>query len=133
MPASAHFPKCALSRGNCLLRTSESQGHWQIYDSSAAYRFEVSGMKSRLALQRLQIGSTSGCDGGRHGSDLGMTSVARHSEPGLTIAKSGGEATVCTPLTTSSRLLQDERQCYGFPLLTLQRLSRSELTQWPAA
>src|SRR5207245_6589890 len=29
MPASAHFPKFALSRGNCLLRTSESQGHWQ--------------------------------------------------------------------------------------------------------
>ena len=28
-----------------------------------------------------------GCGGGRHGSDLGMTSVARHSEPGPTIAQ----------------------------------------------
>src|SRR5438477_5774931 len=67
-----------------------------------------------------------GCDGGRHGSDLGMTSVARHSEPGPTIAKSVGEANVCTPRPTSSRVTTADGRSPGSRVVTLRRLPRTE-------
>jgi hypothetical protein len=56
--ASAHFPKFVHHFSNYLLRTSESYGHQQTYDSSAAFRFEVPGFISPLAVQGLQIGGT---------------------------------------------------------------------------
>src|SRR5438477_792703 len=71
-----------------------------------------------------------GCDGGRHGSDLGMTSVARHSEPGPTIAKSVGEANVCTPRPTSSRVTTAGGRSPGSRVVTLRRLPRTENSQW---
>src|SRR5262249_11814402 len=64
-----------------------------------------------------------GCDGGRHGSDLGMTSVARHSEPGPTIAPTSiGEANVCTPRPTSSRVTTADGRSPGSRVVTLRRL-----------
>src|SRR5207253_8130468 len=71
-----------------------------------------------------------GCGGGRHGSDLGMTSVARHSEPGPTIAKSVGEANVCTPRPTSSRVTTADGRSPGSRVVTLRRLPRTEISQW---
>ena len=72
-----------------------------------------------------------GCDGGRHGSDLGMTSVARHSEPGPTIAhESVGEANVCTPRPTSSRVTTADGRSPGSRVVTLHRLPRTEISQW---
>src|SRR6516162_2309554 len=47
-----------------LSRTSESYGHWQIYDSSAAFLFEVPEQNLPLVLQELQIGGTSECQAG---------------------------------------------------------------------
>jgi hypothetical protein len=52
-----------LRLSNHLSRTSESHGHYQIYDSSAAFLFEVPEQSSPLVLQELQIGGTSR---GRH-------------------------------------------------------------------
>ncbi len=72
-----------------------------------------------------------GCDGGRHGSDLGMTSVARHSEPRPTIApRSVGEANVCTPRPTSSRVTTADGRSPGSRVVTLRRLPRTEISQW---
>ena len=72
-----------------------------------------------------------GCGGGRHGSDLGMTSVARHSEPGPTIApRSVGEANVCTPRPTSSRVTTADGRSPGSRVVTLHRLPRTEISQW---
>jgi len=47
-----------------------------------------------------------GSEEGRQGYDLGLTSVARHSERGLNTALGGAldEANVCTPRPTSSRV-----------------------------
>jgi hypothetical protein len=54
----AHFPKSALHRHNTFLRTSESYGHQQIYDSSAA--FDPKSLKPILQResQGLRIGGT---------------------------------------------------------------------------
>ena len=72
-----------------------------------------------------------GCGGGRHGSDLGMTSVARHSEPGPTIAPTSfGEANVCTPRPTSSRVTTADGRSPGSRVVTLRRLPRTENSQW---
>ena len=70
--ASAHFPKFVHHFSNHLLRTSESHGHWQIYDSSAAFRFEVPGFISpyrcrdsrriRSASDTADSGSSDKCD-----------------------------------------------------------------------
>src|SRR5690349_19455884 len=72
-----------------------------------------------------------GCGGGRHGSDLGMTSVARHSEPGPTIAPTSfGETNVCTPRPTSSRVTTADGRSPGLRVVTLRRLPRTEISQW---
>src|ERR1700752_4072668 len=72
-----------------------------------------------------------GGGGGRHGSDLGMTSVARHSEPGPTIALTSiGEANVCTPRPTSSRVTTADGRSPGSRVVTLRRLPRTEISQW---
>jgi len=57
---SAHFPKFVLHLRTHLSRTSESYGHWQIYNSSAAFLFEVPESNSPLVVQELQIGGTRG-------------------------------------------------------------------------
>jgi hypothetical protein len=36
----------------------ENQGHWQVYCSSAAFRFEIPEMGLQLMLQEFQIGGT---------------------------------------------------------------------------
>ena len=78
---------------------------------------------SRSARRRLR-----GFDGGRHGSSLGMTSVARHSEPSLAIAlSSSGEANVCTPRPTSSRVTTADGRSPGSRVVTLRRLPRTEI------
>jgi hypothetical protein len=46
-----------------LSRTSESHGHWQTYDSSAAFDLKSLRQTSRQAVQGLQIGGT-GVSGG---------------------------------------------------------------------
>jgi hypothetical protein len=56
MEASAHFPKFVLRLSTHLSRTSESQGHQQIYDSSAAFPFEVPERHLPLVVQELQMG-----------------------------------------------------------------------------
>src|SRR6516165_12627268 len=56
--ASAHFPKFVLRLSTHLSRTSESYGHQQIYDSGAAFLFEVPEQDSPLVVQELQIGGT---------------------------------------------------------------------------
>src|SRR5436309_15541463 len=38
---SAPFPKVRDTSQHTLTRPSETKGHWQLYDSSAAFRFEV--------------------------------------------------------------------------------------------
>src|SRR5437870_12327278 len=38
---SAPFPKVRDTSQHTLTRTSETKGHWQLYDSSAAFRFCV--------------------------------------------------------------------------------------------
>src|SRR6516164_5351890 len=55
----AHFPKFVLHLSAHLSRTSESYGHQQIHDSSAAFLFEVPEQSSSLVVQELQIGGTS--------------------------------------------------------------------------
>jgi hypothetical protein len=50
-PVSAHFPKFAVRFGSTYWRTSESQGHWQIYDSGTAYRSEVLNERAACGLQ----------------------------------------------------------------------------------
>src|SRR5436190_12578557 len=63
--------------------------------------------------------------------DLGMTSVARHSEPRPTIAYSSvGEANVCTPRPTSSRVTTADGRSPGSRVVTLHRLPRTENSQW---
>src|SRR6266550_7849100 len=60
--------------------------------------------------------------------DLGMTSVARHSEPSLTFAySSSGEANVCTPRPTSSRVTTADGRSPGSRVVTLRRLPRTEI------
>jgi hypothetical protein len=53
-----HFPKFVPRRRTHLSRTSESHGHQQIIDSSAALPFEVPGQSLPLAVQELQMGGT---------------------------------------------------------------------------
>src|SRR5581483_54694 len=55
--ASAHFPKLR-HRSTHPSRTSESHGHSQTYDFSAAFLFGVPGSNSPLAVQERQIGGT---------------------------------------------------------------------------
>src|SRR2546423_7291846 len=63
--------------------------------------------------------------------DLGMTPVARHSEPRPTIAySSSGEANVCTPRPTSSRVTTADGRSPGSRVVTLRRLPRTEISQW---
>src|SRR5438128_6078918 len=60
-----------------------------------------------------------------------MTSVARHSEPSLTFAyPSSGEANVCTPRPTSSRVTTADGRSPGSRVVTLRRLPRTENSQW---
>ena len=62
---------------------------------------------------------------------LGMTSVARHSEPSLTMCTScPGEANVCTPRPTSSRVTTADGRSPGSRVVTLRRLPRTENSQW---
>jgi len=59
---------------------------------------------------------------------LGMTSVARHSEPSLTMClSSSGEANVCTPRPTSSRVTTVDGRSPGSRVVTLRRLPRTEI------
>ena len=63
--------------------------------------------------------------------DLGMTSVARHSEPRPAVALAGaGEANVCTPRPTSSRVTTADGRSPGSRVVTLRRLPRTEISQW---
>ena len=55
---SAHFPKFVLPLSTHLSRTSESKGHWQTYDSSAAFPFEVPEQSLPRVVQELQMGGT---------------------------------------------------------------------------
>src|SRR5436190_24143020 len=60
-----------------------------------------------------------------------MTSVARHSEPSLTFAySSSGEANVCTPRPTSSRVTTADGRSPGSRVVTLRRLPGTEISQW---
>src|SRR5882757_3644084 len=70
-----------------------------------------------------------GDDDARHGSDLGMTSVARHSEPSPTALLKAGrvEANVCTPRPTSSRVTTADGRSPGLRVVTLRRLPRTEI------
>src|SRR6267154_4185225 len=70
-----------------------------------------------------------GDDDARHGSDLGMTSVARHSEPSPTVLLKAGlvEANVCTPRPTSSRVTTSDGRSPGLRVVTLRRLPRTEI------
>src|SRR6478752_6020319 len=70
-----------------------------------------------------------GCDGGRHRSDLGMTSVARHSEPRPTIVleSNSGEANAYTPRPASSRVTTADGRSPGLRVVTLRRLPRTEI------
>jgi hypothetical protein len=54
--STTHFPKFVIRLNNHFSRTSESNGYWQAYDSSTAFRSEVRGMNSPLAIRELQIG-----------------------------------------------------------------------------
>ena len=54
----AHFPKFVLPLSTYLSRTSESNGHWQTYDSSAAFPFEVPERSLPRVVQELQMGGT---------------------------------------------------------------------------
>jgi hypothetical protein len=55
---SAHLPKFVLPLSTHLSRTSESKGHWQTYDSSAAFPFEVPEQNLPRVVQELQMGGT---------------------------------------------------------------------------
>src|SRR5260221_12372065 len=61
-----------------------------------------------------------------------MTSVARHSEPSLTIVLYAppGEANVCTPRPTSSRVTTADGRSPGSRVVTVRRLPRTEISQW---
>jgi hypothetical protein len=54
--ASVHFP--VFHRSTHLSRISESYGHWQNLNSSAAFPFEVPGSNLSLEVQELQMGGT---------------------------------------------------------------------------
>src|SRR3954453_8985865 len=57
-----------------------------------------------------------------------MTSVARHSEPSLTIVLgTSGEANVCTPRPTSSRVTTADGRSPGSRVVTFRRLPRTEI------
>src|SRR6185312_9698198 len=61
-------------------------------------------------------------------ANLGMTSVARHSEPSPTIVLAHiGEANVCTPRPTSSRVTTADGRSPGSRVDTLRRLPRTEI------
>src|SRR5262249_17695011 len=55
---SAHFPKSALHRPNTFSRTSESHGHQQIHDSSAAFNLKSLNRILQRVSQGLRIGGT---------------------------------------------------------------------------
>src|SRR5204863_2963530 len=76
-----------------------------------------------------KIAPPCGCGDGRHGSNLGMTSVARHSEPSLTLVliSSSGEANACTPRPTSSRVTTADGRSPGLRVVTFRRLPRTEI------
>ncbi len=62
------------------------------------------------------------------GQTLGVTSVARHSEPSLTMVLAHpGEANVCTPRPTSSRVTTADGRSPGSRVDTLRRLPRTEI------
>ncbi len=59
---------------------------------------------------------------------LARVRVARHSEPSLTIClRSIGEANVCTPRPTSSRVITADGRSPGSRVDTLRRLPRTEI------
>jgi hypothetical protein len=49
--ASAPFPKFASLRRNPFCELRKHQEHWQLYDSSAVYEFEIPAMDSRQTWQ----------------------------------------------------------------------------------
>jgi hypothetical protein len=53
----APFPKFVI-HPSILTRTSETKGHEQVFDSGAAYRFEVPETGLWQMVQELQIGGT---------------------------------------------------------------------------
>jgi len=57
-PSSAHFPKFVLHRSTHLHELRKVTGTSKLIDSGTAYRSEVSGKTSPLAVQGLQIGGT---------------------------------------------------------------------------
>src|SRR5580704_16424163 len=62
-----------------------------------------------------------------------MTSVARHSEPSLTLCaqRTPGEANVCTPRPTSSHVTTADGRFPGSRVDTLRRLPRTEIPSGP--
>src|SRR3984957_20943515 len=66
-------------------------------------------------------------DRGSH-PGLGLSSVARHSEPSLTVVLLHlGEANVCTPRPTSSRVTTADGRSPGSRGVTFRRLPRTEI------
>jgi hypothetical protein len=55
---SAPFPKFASLCGNLSCELRKHMEHWQLYDSSAVYEFEIPAMDSRLDWQEFQIHRT---------------------------------------------------------------------------
>ena len=93
-------------------------------------RMRCAGIEGKKRGGEKDRATPGGGGGGRHGSDLGMTSVARHSERRPTIAKSFGKANVCTPRPTSSRVTTADGRSPGSRVVTLRRLPRTEISQW---
>ena len=60
-----------------------------------------------------------------------QTAVARHSERGFTKALRPGEADVCSPRPTSSRVTTADGRSPGSRVMTLRRLPGAEIPQWP--
>src|SRR5262249_25420395 len=56
---SAPLPKFVIHCGTLSHELRKQKGHWQAYDSSAAFRFEVPAMSLPRPVQELQIGGTS--------------------------------------------------------------------------
>src|SRR5262249_31306543 len=55
---SAPLPKFVIHCGTLSHELRKQKGHWQAYDSSAAFRFEVPAMSLPRPVQELQIGGT---------------------------------------------------------------------------
>src|SRR5262245_66537910 len=58
--ASASFPKFVIHLSNLLHEPSETRGHQQLYDSSAAFRFEVPNRACRRLCRNFKLTTLEG-------------------------------------------------------------------------